>query len=92
MCAERWSRCPRPVATPRCTWSCPRATSARQIPAEWQENVKHRRLVTYGEFLDQIRDPDRTSTLASWFWGVQEVPEILDRWGGDAARPSRCTW
>jgi len=56
---------------------------ARQIPAEWQENVKHRRLVTYGEFLDQIRDPDRTSTLASWFWGVQEVPEILDRWGGE---------
>ena len=55
----------------------------RQIPAEWQENVKHRRLVTYGEFLDQIRDPDRTSTLASWFWGVQEVPEILDRWGGE---------
>jgi len=56
---------------------------ARQIPAEWQENVKHRRLVTYGEFLDQIRDRDRTSTLASWFWGVQEVPEILDRWGGE---------
>jgi hypothetical protein len=56
---------------------------ARQIPAEWQENVKHRRVVTYGEFLDQIRDPDRASTLASWFWGVQEVPEILDRWGGE---------
>jgi hypothetical protein len=55
---------------------------ARQIPAEWQENVKHRRLVTYGDFLDQIRDPDRASTLASWFWGVQEVPGILDRWGG----------
>ena len=55
---------------------------ARQIPAEWQENVKHRRRVTYGEFLEEIRDPDRASTLASWFWGVQEVPEILDRWGG----------
>ena len=55
---------------------------ARQIPAEWQENVKHRRRVTYGEFLEEIRDPDRASTLASWFWGVQEVPDILARWGG----------
>ncbi len=54
----------------------------RQVPAEWQENVKHRRRVTYGEFLDEIRDPARRSRLASWFWGVQEVPEVLDRWAG----------
>ena len=54
----------------------------RQIPAEWQENVKHRRTVGYGEFLDRITDPARTGELASWFWGVQEVPDILDRWGG----------
>jgi hypothetical protein len=54
---------------------------ARQIPAEWQENVKHRRPVGYRDFLDQITDPDRTGELASWFWGVQEVPDILDRWG-----------
>jgi hypothetical protein len=54
----------------------------RQIPAEWQENVKHRRTLTYGEFLDKITDPRRNSELASWFWGVQEVPDVLDRWGG----------
>lgn len=54
----------------------------RQIPAEWQENVKHRRTVTYAEFLDQIRDPTRSTTVGAWFWGVQEVPDILDRWGG----------
>lgn len=54
---------------------------ARQIPAEWQENVKHRRTVGYREFLDRIRDPDRTDDVASWFWAVQEVPDILDRWG-----------
>jgi hypothetical protein len=53
----------------------------RQIPAEWQENVKHRRAVAYGDFLDQITDPGRPGALASWFWGVQEVPDILDRWG-----------
>jgi hypothetical protein len=53
----------------------------RQIPAEWQENVKHRRTVGYREFLDKITDPERSGSLASWFWGVQEVPDVLDRWG-----------
>jgi hypothetical protein len=54
----------------------------RQIPAEWQENVKHRRVVGYRDYLDKITDPRRKGSLASWFWGVQEVPDILDRWGG----------
>jgi hypothetical protein len=53
----------------------------RQIPAEWQENVKHRRVVGYRDYLDKITDPARRGSLASWFWGVQEVPDILDRWG-----------
>ncbi len=56
----------------------------RQIPAEWQENVKHRRTTTYAEFLADLQDPSRQRGVASWFWGVQEVPDILDRWGGDA--------
>jgi hypothetical protein len=53
----------------------------RQIPAEWQENVKHRAQLSYGGFLDQIRDPERATRIGAWFWGVQEIPEILDRWG-----------
>ncbi len=53
----------------------------RQIPAEWQENVKHRAQLSYGAFLEQIRDPERATRIGSWFWGVQEIPEILDRWG-----------
>ena len=53
----------------------------RQIPAEWQENVKHRRVVGYRAYLDKITDPARRGALASWFWGVQEVPDILARWG-----------
>jgi hypothetical protein len=31
----------------------------RQIPAEWQENVKHRSVISYARFLEQIRDPAR---------------------------------
>lgn len=53
----------------------------RQIPAEWQENVKHRSTLTYGRFLRLIRDPARASKVGAWFWGVQELPDILDRWG-----------
>jgi hypothetical protein len=55
----------------------------RQIPAEWQENVKHRAALGYGRFLDQIRDPRREGRIPTWFWGVQEIPDILDRWGHD---------
>jgi hypothetical protein len=55
----------------------------RQIPAEWQENVKHRSSLTFARFLERIRDPERASRIGAWFWGVQEVPDILDRWGSD---------
>jgi len=55
----------------------------RQIPAEWQENVKHRRILRYQQFLAQIMDPDATGTIPTWFWSVQDVPAILDRWAGD---------
>jgi hypothetical protein len=55
----------------------------RQIPAEWQENLKHRRAFRYSRFLELIQDPERPGRLASWFWGVQEIPAILDRWAHD---------
>lgn len=54
---------------------------ARQIPAEWQENVKHRATLSYARFLEVIQDPGRGHRIASWFWGVQEIPDIVDRWG-----------
>ena len=56
---------------------------ARQIPAEWQENVKHRSTTSYARFLEQIQDPARSGKIARWFWAVQELPDILDRWGHD---------
>ena len=55
----------------------------RQIPAEWQENVKHRSGMSYARFLARLTDPTRNSRIASWFWSVQEVPDILNRWGVD---------
>jgi hypothetical protein len=55
----------------------------RQIPAEWQENIKHRARLRYADFVARIQDPQRNSRIGSWFWAVQEVPDILDRWGRD---------
>ena len=58
----------------------------RQIPAEWQENVKHRRTRRYDDFLDRLQDPARSAEIAQWFWGVQEVPDVLDRWASTIPR------
>lgn len=55
----------------------------RQIPAEWQENVKHRSTLSYARFIERIQDSERTTRIGAWFWGVQEIPDILDRWGVD---------
>lgn len=55
---------------------------ARQVPAEWQENLKHRRTLSYDAFLTALRDPARTAEIAQWFWSVQELPDILARWAG----------
>ncbi len=58
----------------------------RQIPAEWQENVKHRRTTTYAEFLAVLMDPARADEIAQWFFGVQEIPDVLDRWASSLPR------
>ncbi|GAA3669104.1 hypothetical protein GCM10022237_31260 [Nocardioides ginsengisoli] len=55
----------------------------RQIPAEWQENVKHRAGFSFARFLELIHDPERNHRVGAWFWGVQEIPDILARWGAD---------
>lgn len=49
----------------------------RQIPAEWQEHVKHRNPITYLEFLESISGPKADTT---WFWRVQDAPKVLRRW------------
>ena len=52
---------------------------ARQIPAEWQEGVKHQRKVAFGRFLTQVQAAKRSKSTA-WFWRVQSLPDVLSRW------------
>lgn len=54
----------------------------RQIPAEWQEHVKHRSTATFPEFIANISDP----SPANWFWKVQDFAAVLERWGGGLPR------
>jgi hypothetical protein len=49
----------------------------RQIPAEWQEHVKHRSTARFDDFVDDLRREDPKT----WFWRVQNSPAVLRRWG-----------
>lgn len=50
---------------------------ARQIPAEWQEHLKHRSTLRFEEFVSSVR---KRGKRAGWFWTVQDVPELVARW------------
>ncbi len=53
----------------------------RQVPAEWQERVKHRGRRAYTEFLDALEKNYPRTDWLMWFWRVQHVPRILATWG-----------
>jgi hypothetical protein len=53
----------------------------RQVPAEWQEGVKHRRTITYADFCADLTSDNPGTEIARWFWTVQDVPAVLGRWG-----------
>jgi hypothetical protein len=53
---------------------------ARQLPAEWQERVKHRGRRSFANFLTRVTEAPRTNPEL-WFWRVQAIPDVLTRWG-----------
>ncbi len=53
---------------------------ARQIPAEWQETVKHRGRKSFARFMRDVRK-GTPATSDLWFWRVQSLPDVLTRWG-----------
>jgi hypothetical protein len=55
---------------------------ARQIPAEWQEQVKHRGRSSFRRYLRQVRKA-KMSRANRWFWRVQGLPDVLTRWGSN---------
>lgn len=55
----------------------------RQIPAEWQEHLKHRSSQPFNAFVRQLTKDTQGS---SWFWQVQDVADVLARWGATLPR------
>ncbi len=55
----------------------------RQVPAEWQEGVKHRRKRTYARFLTKIEQTTRGADATMWFWRAQDLRGVLERWAAD---------
>lgn len=52
---------------------------ARQIPAEWQEMVKHQKVRPFGRFVAQVKGAPRRDPKM-WFWRAQGLPDVLGRW------------
>jgi hypothetical protein len=53
---------------------------ARQIPAVWQESLKHRNRKKFKRFVREVRRADRHDPTVP-FWRFQSVPDVLARWG-----------
>ncbi|MGI8993766.1 MAG: hypothetical protein ACR2FP_05635 [Nocardioidaceae bacterium] len=62
---------------------------ARQVPAEWQQSIKHGRTHSLREYCERLRatDPDKPADQRAksspFFWRVQHLPRVLDKWGTD---------
>ena len=55
---------------------------ARQVPAEWQESVKHRYKRPFARFLRSVQGTERRDS-PMWFWRVQGLPDVFNRWALD---------
>ena len=53
---------------------------ARQLPAEWQERIKHRSSIEFDRFMAEARDPE--SRVSRRLWAAQDYADILQRWAG----------
>ena len=63
---------------------------ARQIPAAWQESIKHQRKQGFGGFLN--RSGPRRTKPNLWFCAAFDLPDVLARWSkrpAPRARPPR---
>jgi len=60
---------------------CTARDLARQVPAVWQEDIKNRQVLSFGEFADELSTTGpATHYLANLFWQMQDIPQVLDTW------------
>ena len=51
---------------------------ARQLPAEWQERIKHRSTIEFDVFMAEAGDPE--SRVSHHLWAAQDYSDVLRRW------------
>lgn len=53
----------------------------RQLPSHWQEDVKHGQTRTFRQWYEAIGRRDASDWQLRWFWRVEDLPDMLWRWG-----------
>lgn len=55
---------------------------ARQLPSDWQEQVKHRHTVTLTRFVDDLvrLGQDAPAPFGELFWGLHDGAHVLAKW------------
>jgi hypothetical protein len=57
---------------------------ARQLPAEWQERLKHKSTITFAEFMTEIAEPG--TEIYERLWAAQDYADIVARWADGLPR------
>ena len=52
---------------------------ARQVPAQWQESLKHRKRHSFRKYVRQVTEGKRREP-SLFFWQAQSLPDVLNRW------------
>jgi hypothetical protein len=55
---------------------------ARQVPSQWQEDVKHGATDRFEHWWEGVRQRDEQRYFGRWFWRAEDLPDVVDRWGG----------
>jgi hypothetical protein len=54
---------------------------AYTLPSHWQEDVKHGQVADFDSWYERVSKRDPSEWQLRWFWRVEDIPDVLDRWG-----------
>jgi hypothetical protein len=54
---------------------------ARQLPSDWQEQLKHRKTVALDDFVADCVEHGPTGRFGRAFWRLHDAAAVLERWG-----------
>lgn len=60
---------------------CTARDLVHQLPSHWQEDVKHGQCADFDQWYASIMRRDDSQWQFRWFWRVEDIPDVLRRWG-----------